>query len=78
MEFASCCVILFPEVKLLFDLVYEFRSAIADIALPFRDKNFKLRILRFALSDLQLDNHCPLRLVKCYSCPPPFIAIISY
>ena len=78
MYFASCCVSLFPEVKLLFDLVYEFRSAIAAIALPFRDKNFKLRILHFALSDLELDNHCPARLVKYYSCPPPFIVIISY
>ena len=45
MEFASSCVVLFPEVKLLFDLVYEFRSAITEIALSFRDKNFKFAYL---------------------------------
>ena len=49
-----------------FDLVREFRSAIAEFALRFRDKSFKLRNLRFASSDL--DNHSAVRLVKCYSC----------
>ena len=57
---------LIAEVRLRFDLVREFRFAIAEFPLRFRDENFKLRILDFALSGL--DNHCAARLVKCYSC----------
>ena len=57
---------LIAEVMLRFDLVREFRYAIAEFPLRFRDENVKLRILDFALSGL--DNHCTARLVKCYSC----------
>ena len=57
---------LIAEVRLRFDLVREFHFAIAEFPLRFRDENFKLRILDFALSGL--DNHCAARLVKCYSC----------
>ena len=57
---------LIAEVRLRFDLVREFRSAIVEFPLRFRDENFKLRILDFALSGL--DNHCAARLVKCYAC----------
>ena len=45
---------LIVEVRLRFDLVLEFRSAIAKFLLRFRDENFKLRILGFALSGLDI------------------------
>ena len=55
-----------------------FVPQLRKLRYPSEIKTFSLRILRFALSDLELDNHCPAPLVKCYSCPPPFIVIISY
>ena len=71
-------VILFSEVNYSLIWYMNFVPQLRKLRYPSEIKTLSLRILRFALSDLELDNHCPARLVKCNSCPPPFIVIISY
>ena len=73
-------VVLFCFRKLNYSLTWymNFVPQLRKLRYPSEIKTLSLRFLHFALSDLELDNHCPARLVKCYSCPPPFIVIISY